>query len=52
MYIKKVQMQLDQMQFDNAIRDINEFLKMQPNNSEALSLKGIAQKNKGKGLAM
>lgn len=50
--MKKVQMLLDQMQFDNAIKDINDFLKQQPNNSEALSLKGIAQKSKGKGLAM
>lgn len=52
MYMKKVQMLLDQVQFDNAIKDINDFLKQQPNNSEALSLKGIAQKSKGKGLAM
>jgi Flp pilus assembly protein TadD len=46
-YLKKIQMEIEQIQYGQASKDIEKLLQLQPSNSETLSYKGIVQKQQG-----
>jgi hypothetical protein len=48
LYVKKIQMLMDEMRWEEAMRCVEELLGVQPTNSEGLALKGVIQKQKSK----